>query len=67
MKAHKLIGMNMKTSILLITFILVLCTDLFSQLIVDKGIYKANFSNSYHESNYVSYILSVEVFLEIKR
>jgi len=30
---------------------------LFAQILVDKGIYKANFSNSYHESNYVSYFL----------
>ena len=30
---------------------------LFAQILVDKGIYKANFSNAYHESNYVSYFL----------
>ena len=30
---------------------------LFAQILVDKGIYKANFSNSYHESNFVSYFL----------
>ena len=30
---------------------------IFAQILVDKGIYKANFSNNYHESNYVSYFL----------
>ncbi len=34
-----------------------LWSTVFAQLIVDKGIYKANFSNNYHESNYVSYYL----------
>lgn len=29
----------------------------FAQIIVDKGIYKVNFSNTYHEPKYVSYIL----------
>lgn len=41
------------------TLLFVLCfwSAVFSQLIVDKGIYKANFSNEYRESNYVSYFL----------
>lgn len=38
-------------------FVLFLYVTSFSQLIVDKGIYKANFSNTYHESKYVSYYL----------
>jgi endonuclease G len=29
----------------------------FPQIIIDKGIYKVNFSNIYHEPNYVSYYL----------
>jgi len=32
-------------------------STIFAQIVVDKGIYKANFSNTYHESNYVSYFL----------
>jgi len=38
-------------------FVLFLYVTSFSQLIVDKGIYKANFSNTYHEPKYVSYYL----------
>ena len=30
---------------------------ILAQILVDKGIYKANFSNAFHESNYVSYFL----------
>jgi endonuclease G, mitochondrial len=30
----------------------------FSQIIVNKGIYKVNFSNTFHEPRYVSYTLS---------
>ena len=30
---------------------------ILAQILVDKGIYKANFSNTYHESIYVSYFL----------
>jgi len=45
-----------KTFLALLLFLLS-GTSLFAQLIVDKGIYRANFSNSFHESNYVSYYL----------
>jgi len=38
-------------------FVLFLYVTSFSQLIVDKGIYKANFSNTYREPKYVSYYL----------
>lgn len=44
---------------IILTFSLILCFwgSIFAQLLVDKGIYKANFSNVYHESNFVSYFL----------
>ncbi len=38
-------------------FILFSYAALLSQITVDKGIYRANFSNSYHEPRYVSYYL----------
>jgi endonuclease G len=49
----------MKTFRIPLTFLFVfsLYITSFSQLIVDKGIYKANFSNTYHEPKYVSYYL----------
>ncbi len=47
----------MQKLILTFWFILFLWTSVFSQLIVDKGIYKANFSNTFREPRYVSYIL----------
>jgi len=43
--------------LLLVSFIVWVLGSAFAQIIVDKGIYKVNFSNSYHEPNYVSYIL----------
>lgn len=43
--------------LLLFSFILFFWSSVYPQLIVDKGIYKANFSNTYHESKYVSYYL----------
>lgn len=42
---------------LLFCLVLFVYSSTFSQLIVDKGIYKANFSNTYHEPKYVSYYL----------
>jgi len=44
---------------ILSTFIVTVCLSMvaFSQIIVDKGIYKANFSNTLHESKFVSYYL----------
>ena len=42
---------------LTLALVLTFWGTLFSQILVDKGIYKANFSNTYHESNYVSYFL----------
>ncbi|MEI7523188.1 MAG: DNA/RNA non-specific endonuclease [Mariniphaga sp.] len=47
----------MQRIILTLSLILCLWGSVVAQLIVDKGIYKANFSNSYHESNFVSYFL----------
>ena len=47
----------MKTTFLTILIgITVWCTGL-AQTVIDKGIYKVNFSNSLHEPRYVSYIL----------
>ena len=48
----------MKKLILTFWFALLIGTSAFSQLIVDKGIYKANFSNKFREPRYVSYILT---------
>jgi len=47
----------MKRIIFIIYFFLFLGTTLFSQIIVKKGIYKANFSNEFREPRYVSYYL----------
>lgn len=47
----------MKKTIIAITFLLFVWINVFSQIIVDKGIYKANFSNTFHEPRYISYIL----------
>lgn len=47
----------MKKNLIALLLILFISTTLFSQIIVDKGIYKANFSNTYHQPRYVSYIL----------
>ena len=47
----------MKRSAIIVLIILSLWGQGFTQIIVDKGIYKANFSNTYHEPRYVSYIL----------
>jgi endonuclease G len=43
---------------LIFGLVLFVYSSTFSQLIVDKGIYKANFSNTYHEPKYVSYYLN---------
>jgi endonuclease G len=47
----------MKT--ILTSFFLIVCiqTVVFTQIVVDKGIYKSNFSNALHEPRYVSYYL----------
>jgi endonuclease G, mitochondrial len=47
----------MKKLIFTLTIILLVWNTAFSQLIVNKGIYKANFSNTFHEPRYVSYTL----------
>ena len=47
----------MKRTFLMLSFILLIWGNLYSQIIVDKGIYKANFSNAYRQSLYVSYYL----------
>jgi endonuclease G len=47
----------MKKTISTIGFLLFIWSAVFSQIIVDKGIYKANFSNTFHEPRYISYIL----------
>jgi len=43
--------------LLAFSFIVWIYGSAFSQIIVDKGIYKANFSNDYHEPRFVSYYL----------
>lgn len=45
----------MKNFLLILTFIISINT--FSQIAVNKGIYKANFSNALHEPRYVVYYL----------
>jgi endonuclease G, mitochondrial len=47
----------MKKFLLSIILLLSLSGSIFAQIIVDKGIYKVNFSNTYHEPVYVTYIL----------
>lgn len=47
----------MQRKILTFSFVLLIWTSVFSQIIVNKGIYKANFSNKFREPRYVSYIL----------
>lgn len=47
----------MKNTISILLLILFLSTNLFPQIKVDKGIYKANFSNKFREPSYVSYFL----------
>ena len=44
----------MKTIISTVIFSVCISVAVFSQIIVDRGIYKANFSNNLHESRYVS-------------
>jgi len=46
-----------KKAIITIGFLLVFVAVTFSQIIVSRGIYKANFSNEYHQPRYVSYML----------
>ena len=47
----------MKRIFVTLSFILITWGTVFAQLIIDKGIYKASFSNTFHEPTYVSYIL----------
>jgi len=47
----------MKTILTIFFFTVCAYIAVFSQIVVDKGIYKANFSNTLHESRYVSYYL----------
>lgn len=47
----------MKKYIALLFFILFYVTTLFPQIKIDKGIYKANFNNTFREPTYVSYFL----------
>lgn len=47
----------MKKSFILSVLLVLVCEVAFSQLIIDKGIYKANFSNKFRQPRYVSYIL----------
>ncbi len=37
--------------------LLLLCLSSQAQLLVNKGIYKSNFSNTFHQPRYVSYVL----------
>jgi endonuclease G, mitochondrial len=47
----------MKKTSLFFIIVLLVCETCNGQLIVKKAIYKANFSNSFHEPRYVSYTL----------
>ena len=47
----------MKRSLISILLLLSLYGFSFSQIIIDKGIYKVDFSNSLHQPRYVSYVL----------
>ena len=47
----------MKRILFALILFLFLCSLGYAQILVDKGIYKASFSNTYHESLYVSYFL----------
>jgi len=47
----------MKTTFSLFIFIVCISAAVCSQIVVDKGIYKANFSNTLREPRYVSYYL----------
>lgn len=47
----------MKRTILIFGFLLAFVAATFSQIIVNKGIYKVNFSNEFHQPRYVSYLL----------
>jgi len=47
----------MKKIFLFIFFIFIVWSSVFCQIIVDKGIYKANFSNTFRGPRYISYIL----------
>lgn len=49
--------MKNKVVIALIVSLLFVCEASFAQLIIDKGIYKANFSNKFHQPRWVSYTL----------
>jgi endonuclease G len=49
--------MQMKKIITTFSFVLCIWGAVFSQIKVDKGIYKVNFSNTFHEPRYVSYFL----------
>ncbi len=47
----------MQRTVLTLSLILCLWGSVFSQLIVDKGIYKVDFSNTFHAPRYISYLL----------
>ena len=47
----------MKRVFITIFFLIVLWITSFAQIVVDKGIYKVDFSNTFHEPRYISYIL----------
>jgi endonuclease G len=46
-----------KHSIVTVVIFLCLCSSAVAQLVVNKGIYKVNFSNTFHMPRYVSYTL----------
>jgi len=48
----------MKTTVSILILSLSICVNAFSQIIINKGIYKANFSNTLHVPRYVSYYLN---------
>jgi len=47
----------MKKATLILVILLSIWSIGFTQIVIDKGIYKANFSNTYHQPRYVSYML----------
>ncbi len=47
----------MKSASIILLLFLVTCSVTFAQVIIDKGIYKVNFSNKYRQPLYVSYKL----------
>lgn len=54
---YKKSNILVKKTIVTFTLLLIAWSTVFSQIIVKKGIYKANFSNIFHQPRYISYFL----------